>query len=77
MTVPGYNMSLYVAEEDNEIYLHNKAILHNAAREAFDEELSKLKEAIANLEVMSEDKIHQGLKLKHQKSGTWKRMKVK
>lgn len=70
-----FNISIYVKNEDLAIYADNVEILNQKAREAFDKELGKIKESIANLELMNEDKIHQGIKLKHQKSGTWKKVR--
>jgi hypothetical protein len=67
--MPGYGMSLYVLDEDVEVYQQNKAFLHDKAREAFEKELFKIKECIRKaselpgvnpiIEDLSDDRVHE------------------
>lgn len=49
--MPSYGIAVYVSDEDVSIYVVSKALLNDKAREAFDKELSRIKESISKAQV--------------------------
>ena len=63
--MPATNISIYLTNEEYPIYLENQELLHQKAREAFEKELFRIKEALAKfegvapiVETLQEDAVH-------------------